>query len=170
MRMNLISRRRTATFVDLLAKPGTGSQNGIGSTLRGQLASKSKMSCLDLNACACTARVLAWAGRYLLILSALSLLTMPITEHFWTWDHFFQTGRDFELCTLMVLMFFCAVLVLSKQRKQCVESFLSLRPILAFRFADDVASSICRPVMASVANSETVTGTQTDLCGLPLQI
>jgi len=128
------------------------------------------MSRLDINACACTARTLAWAGRYLLVLSALSLLTMPITEHLWTWDRFFQTGRDFELGTLMVLMFFCLVLVLSRQCKQCVETFLSLWHILAFQFADGIAPVICLPVEAPVFCPGPARGAGASMCGFPLQI
>jgi len=131
---------------------------------------QSKMSRLDLNACACTARLSTWAGRYLLIMSALSILTMPITEHFWTWDRFLQTGRDFELGTLLVLMLLCLVLVLSKQRMKCVESFLSLCEILALQFAKSIAPLICLSVTASIYDSQPVTGTGTALCGFPLQI
>ena len=155
---------------DLFAELGIGSQNSIDSKWRGELTPKSRMSRFDLNSCACTARVLAYAGRYLLILSALSLLTMPITEHLWTWDHFFQTGRDYELSTLMVLTFLCLVLVLSKQRKQCVDVSLSLCHILAFQFTDGTAPVICMPVEVSVVDPEPVTGTGTGMRGFPLQI
>lgn len=134
------------------------------------MTSNSKMIHLDLNACACTARLLMWAGRYLLILSALSLLTMPITEHYWTWDHFLQTGRDFELGTLLVLMLLCLVLVLSKQRMQCIESFLSFSHILAVKFADSNAPVTCLPVEASVFNRKLGSGARTGMCGFHLQI
>lgn len=102
-----------------------------------------------------------------MILSALSILTMPITEHFWTWDRFLETGRDFELSTLMVLMFLCLVLVLLKQRKQRVESFLSLCQILAFRFTKDVAPAMCAQVQPTVVELQTVPNTGD---GFPLQI
>lgn len=131
---------------------------------------KSRPSCLNLNDCACTGRILACAGRYLLILSALSLLTMPITEHFWTWDRFFQTGRDFELSTLMVLTFLCLVLVLSRQRKQRIDFLLCVRPVLTFRFTDGIAPLICLPVEVSVFDSAAVTGTESGMRGFPLQI
>lgn len=128
------------------------------------------MNRLDLNDCACTAWLLTWAGRHLLILSALSLLTMPITEHYWTWDHFLQTGRDFELGTLLVLMLLCLVLVLSKQRKQCIESFLTFSHIFAFRFADTNDPVTCLSVEVSVFNREQRSDTRAVMCGSPLQI
>jgi len=134
------------------------------------LTSQSKTSRLDFNACACTARVLKRAACCLLILSALSLLSMPITEYCWTWDRFLQTGRDFELGTLLVLMLLCLVLVLSKQRKQCIESFLSLSHILAFRFADTNEPVNCLSVEVSVFNREQGSDTRAGMCGSPLQI
>lgn len=131
---------------------------------------KSKTSRFDLNTCACTARVLVCMGRYLLILSALSLLTMPMTERYWTWDHYFQTGRDFELGTLTVLMLLCLVLVLSRQRKQSVDSLLSLWRILAFRFTDGAAPVICILHEPSVPALEPIPDPGIGMCGFPLQI
>ena len=58
-----------------------------------------------------------WIARALLILTAISLITMPVTQHLWTWDHFLHGGRDFELSTLMILSFLGLVLVLSKNLK-----------------------------------------------------
>ncbi len=87
---------------------------------------------LDLNACA--ARVLAWIGRFLLILTAISLLTMPVTQHLWTWDHFLRGGQDFELSTLFVLSILCLVLVLSEHGKQSVDSLFAIWRIVAFIF------------------------------------
>jgi hypothetical protein len=139
------------------------------------LTPKSKASRLDLNACACKGRVLAAIGRYLLILSALSLLTMPITEHLWTWDRFLQTGRDFELGTLMVLSFLCLVLVLSKQCKQSVESLLSRWCALAFKFLDRIFVDRIRPGIFLPAERlafcpDPVTRPGTDVCVSPLRI
>lgn len=131
---------------------------------------QSKMSRLDLNDRACTAWLPIWAGRYLLILSALSLLTMPITEQYWIWDRFLQAGRDFELGTLMVLMLLCLMLVLSKQPKQCIESFLSFSHIFAFQFADSNEPEACLPVEASVFKRKPSSDMRTSMCGSPLQI
>lgn len=128
------------------------------------------MSRLDLNACACTARVLVCLGRYLLILSALSLLTMPMTERYWTWDHFFQTGRDFELSMLAVLILLCLVLVLSKQRKQRVAYLLSLCRILAFRFTEGLLPVVYPPVELSVPTLDPMPDRGIIVRGLPLQI
>ena len=134
------------------------------------LTLKFKMSRLDRGGCTWTARLLIWAGRYLLILSALSILTMPITEHFWSWDRFLETGRDFELGTLLVLMLLCLVLVLSKQRKQCDESLRSRSSALEFQFADGNAPVTCRMIEGSVFDRELGSNTQAGMCTSPLQI
>ena len=73
-----------------------------------------------------------WIARALLILTAISLITMPVTQHLWTWDHFLHGGRDFELSTLMLLSILGLVLVLSKNLKQCIDSLISGLCTLAF--------------------------------------
>lgn len=95
---------------------------------------------------------------------------MPVTEHLWTWDRFFETGRDFELGTLMVLTFFCLVLVLSKQRKRCLESLLSMCRIPAFQFSGGVAALISLGAEALVFDSQSVAGPGMGLRYFPLQI
>jgi hypothetical protein len=77
------------------------------------------------NASACQTPVFAAIGRVLLILTAVSLMTMPVTERLWTWDHFLQGGKDFELNAILVLLFLCLVLVLSKHGKQGVDSLFA---------------------------------------------
>lgn len=68
-----------------------------------------------------TNRTPVWIGRALLILSAVTLITMPLTQHLWTWDHFLHGGQDFELTTLMILDVLCLVLVISLRCKRCIE-------------------------------------------------
>lgn len=75
-------------------------------------------------------------GRCLLVLTMLSLVTMPITQHFWTWDHFLQGGRDFESGIIAVLSIFLLVLVLSKSYKQCVDVLFSARRYLVIKFGN----------------------------------
>ena len=77
----------------------------------------------NLNSCSCTGRALAVIGWILLIFMAVSLATMPVTQHLWTWDHFLHGGRDFELGVLMVLSLLSLALVLAKASKQCIQAF-----------------------------------------------
>ncbi len=122
-----------------------------------------KMLRLDL-----TAWGMAWVARLLLILSVLSLLTMPITEHLWTWDRFLQTGRDFELGLLLVLTLLCLVLVLSKQHKHIVESMLAMCRRLALRDASPAAQMCTVGVLTP--HAELLTRSRTSRCGFSLQI
>ncbi len=131
---------------------------------------KSKASLPDLNAYACTPRFLASSGRYLLFFTALSLITMPITEHLWTWDRFLQGGRDFELGTLMLLSTLCLALVLLKGYKQCFDMLLSARRTLAVNFDDLVASAA--PLLAAFSHLRRIPPPDPGTCAsaLPLQI
>jgi hypothetical protein len=59
---------------------------------------------------------------------------MPVTQHFWTWDHFLSGGYDFELTTLLVLSFLGMALVLSRQSKQCLDLLFAVWRFLCFLF------------------------------------
>jgi hypothetical protein len=83
-----------------------------------------------------------WIARALLILTAISLITMPVTQHLWTWDHFLHGGRDFELTTLMTLSFLGLVLVLAKSLKHSIDSLLSGLCALAFACHKRIAIKI----------------------------
>jgi hypothetical protein len=80
---------------------------------------------------ASTGKVVLWIGRSLLLLSAASLLSMPFTQHFWSWDRFLRGGQDFELAVSMVLTVLCLVVVLSKQCRRCMEWLFALWRLLA---------------------------------------
>jgi hypothetical protein len=96
----------------------------------------------DLNACACTSSVIVWIARALLSLTAISLISMPVTQHLWTWDHFLHGGRDFELNTLMILSLLGLVLVLAKSLKHSIDSLLSELCTLAFACHKRIAMKI----------------------------
>jgi hypothetical protein len=87
-----------------------------------------------LSAFACVIRVFAGMGRLLLISIAISLITMPVTQHLWTWDHFLHGGNDFELTTLLALSFLGMALVLSRHFKQSLDSLFAALRFLSFMF------------------------------------
>jgi hypothetical protein len=123
-----------------------------------------------LNGYACTSSVLVWIARVLLTLTAISLITMPVTQHLWTWDHFLHGGRDFELSTLMILSFLSLVLVLSKSLKQGIDSLLSALCVLAFAGHDHVPIRIASTRLFSTFRSEYVAGSDTGMHNIPLLI
>jgi hypothetical protein len=59
---------------------------------------------------------------------------MPVTEHFWTWDHCLHGGDDFEMSALLILSILCLVLVLLKHGKQGIDSLFANWCLLAFIF------------------------------------
>ena len=78
------------------------------------------------NAMGYTNRIAVRLGFLLLILTAFSLITMPITQHLWTWDRFLHGGQDFETGALMILTALNLVLVLARCCKQNVVRLLAL--------------------------------------------
>ena len=80
---------------------------------------------LRLNALLDIGWVCGWLSRMLLLLVAVELITMPITQHLWTWDKFLHGGQDFELGLLMVVMCVCFVLLRTQHCRQ------NLGPLLA---------------------------------------
>lgn len=104
------------------------------------------------------------------MLIAVSLVTMPITEHLWTWDRFLRGGEDFELSALLVLSVLCLVLVLTKQCQQRVQSSLTTGWVAALQFMKRVALGIGLAgevlVLAAAPGSDPATGRN----GFPLQI
>ena len=109
-----------------------------------------------------------WIARALLILTAISLITMPVTQHLWTWDHFLHGGRDFELSTLMILSILGLVLVLSKNLKQCIDSLLSRLCTLACACHKRVAIRITW--VFSIFRREYVAASDTGMYNIPLLI
>ena len=92
----------------------------------------------DLNAFACATCALAGMSRFLLISIAISLITMPVTQHIWTWDHFLRGGHDFELTTLLVLSFLGMALVLSRQFKDCLDSLFASWLLFSGTFSESI--------------------------------
>ncbi len=69
---------------------------------------------------------------------ALLLATMPLTEHFWTFDRFLRGGtQDFELtlCTLVAVL--CLVLLLAQHARRGLAVVIALRRWLRFVFQGD---------------------------------
>jgi hypothetical protein len=81
-------------------------------------------------------------------LSAVSLSTMPVTQHLWTWDRFLHGGQDFELGTLMVLIFLSLVLVVSRHGKRCVDLLFAQCRLLGLYLTG--RESICVPLHRTV--------------------
>ena len=119
---------------------------------------------------ASTAAGFAWISRYLLLLIAVLLLSMPITERLWTWDGFLQGGQDFELGALVFLSFLCLVLLLTEQCQQRIESTLSTGGTEALPLTARVAAEIFLAGDVPVGNAASGTGPAAGRSEFPLQI
>jgi hypothetical protein len=51
-------------------------------------------------------------GRFLLVFAAVEMLSMPLTQYAWTWDHFLHGGMDFESSLLFLVVCLGFLLVL----------------------------------------------------------
>jgi hypothetical protein len=111
-----------------------------------------------------------WLGRFLFILSAISLLTAPLTQHLWTWDHFLHGGQDFELATLMVLTSVAFVLVLSRQCRENVDLLLVPGRLPAGRSGTGGLRANAGHWRLSMLRPEPVSGPAGSIYRTPLQI
>jgi hypothetical protein len=109
-------------------------------------------------------------GRFLLISIAISLITMPVTQHLWTWDHFLRGGNDFEMTTLLVLSFLGMALVLSRQVKQCLDSLFAALRFLSFTIRDRMHGRIFEDGAFRLFRAECLANPPIDMYSLPLQI
>jgi hypothetical protein len=78
-----------------------------------------------------TARFSIRLSRLLLLLIALELLTMPLTQLLWTWDGFLHGGQDFELGLFAIVSCLCLVLLRAQHGRQKLRQMLA---VCRFRF------------------------------------
>lgn len=70
-----------------------------------------------LNALFAVARSAVCLSRILLLVVAVEVISMPITQGLWTWDRFLHGGQDFELGLLVIVTFLCFVLLRVQQNR-----------------------------------------------------
>jgi len=88
-----------------------------------------------------TARVSIRLSRLLLLLVALELLTMPLTQFLWTWDGFLHGGQDFELGLFVIVSCLCLVLLRAQHGRQKLRQMLA---VCRFRFGALVSRAVFR--------------------------
>jgi len=60
------------------------------------------------------------------VLVAIELITMPLTQYLWTWDHFLHGGRDFEMNLLMTVTFLCFGLLRAQHSGKHLKSMFAI--------------------------------------------
>ena len=107
-------------------------------------------------------------GRLLLLLASIVLITMPLTQHLWTWDHFMHGGQDFETSVLLIVTSLCLLLVLARYGKQGVDILLT-----AWRLCCFITMPLLRTALAASLRATTESRPAIPLSrvyNLPLQI
>jgi hypothetical protein len=128
------------------------------------------MSQPNLNAFACAARVYAEIGRFLLMLTTVQLITSPLTQRIWTWDHFLRGGQDFESSVLMILITLCLVLLLAQNCKQSVNRLVATCPLFSFTCDDHLLARTAPGETITAFRSERVPNPTSGIYNLPLLI
>ena len=122
------------------------------------------------NPSACAARVYAEIGRFLLMLTTVQLITAPVTQRIWTWDHFLHCGQDFESSVLMILIALCFVLLLAQHCKQRVKCLLATCPLSPFICDDHLLAGTALGEAITAFRSERVPNPTSGIYKLPLLI
>lgn len=128
------------------------------------------MSQLNLNAFACPARVYAEIGRFLLMLTSIQLITSPLTQRIWTWDHLLHGGQDFETSVLMILITLCLVLLLAQHGKHSVKRLLATCPLFSFICDDHLLARTAPSEAITALRSERMPNPTSGIYDLPLLI
>lgn len=105
------------------------------------------------------------------MLTAILLVTTPLTQCLWTWDHFLRGGQDYESTMLLVLAFICLALVLAQHCKKYVEALL----LAAWHQSSYLSSHLLLTRIALVGTTsnfllECGSSPGSEMYGLPLQI
>jgi hypothetical protein len=119
---------------------------------------------------ACEPKEVAGIGRVLLSLTAILLITTPLTQYIWTWDHFLRGGQDYELSTLIVLAFFCLVPVLAQHCKQSIDLLFAAPGQTSFLSGASLAATIAPPGPFSTLHAESKASPGLEKLSFPLQI
>jgi hypothetical protein len=112
-----------------------------------------------------------YASRIALLLAAVTLLVMPLTEYLWHFDKFLQGGQDFELGLLCFATVLCLVMLLVQQRKCSLRLAFALFRWLSmvFRRADRLVRGSFRGLITAMHGVAVPSPSLSDL-NLPLQI
>jgi hypothetical protein len=108
-------------------------------------------------------------GRLLLLTTFVSLTTMPLTQHIWTWDGFLHGGQDFESGVLVILTTLCLVLLLAQHGKQSINFLLAASYLFSFVCPLRTAA-IAQSKMVPAFCAERIPHPVPDAYALPLQV
>jgi hypothetical protein len=163
-----------------VAKPRASDMQRLGTPSSGKAYTQNRaveflnrtpnLSQLNLNAFVCAAPVYAEIGRFLLMLTAVLLITSPLTQRIWDWDHFLHGGQDFESGVLMILITLCLVLLLAQHCKQSVKLLIATCPLFSFICGDHLLARTAPGEAITAFRGERVPNPSSGIYNLPLLI
>jgi hypothetical protein len=109
-------------------------------------------------------------GRFLLVLAAVELVSMPLTQYAWNWDHFLHGGVDFESSLLLVVICLGLLLVLRHHFRQDANSRVPRRRFSLPLFDTDNSTATPGTRVLLAFRRQRQTGLDLVLHSLPLQI
>lgn len=109
-------------------------------------------------------------GRFLLILATISVLTLPLTQNIWSWDHFLHGGQDFETGMLIIVIVLCLAVLLSQLCKRHIDLLFAVGRVLAFTFNHGELPGISLKGAFFIFRMEGVNGAAIERYSLPLRI
>ena len=111
------------------------------------------------------------AARAILLLLAVLLAAGPFTERFWGWDHFLNTGRDFEFTVLGILLFCSLTLLASCEPSVRRSPLLLLRGVVRWLRKQRTLARMLVQSVAAAAVPESLHDTGEALAGpMPLRV
>lgn len=115
-------------------------------------------------------QVCATLSRFLLLLATIELITMPLTQQVWTWDHFLHGGQDFEFGLLTIVTCLCLGLLRAQHCRQGIKILLAVRWLLSRVSRCLECSGMMHAASIPVVRVRYMTDLGPPLLSLPLQI
>lgn len=109
-------------------------------------------------------------GRFLLMLATISVLTLPLTQNIWNWDHFLHGGQDFETGMLTIVIILCLAVLLSQLCKRRIDLLFTVCRVIAFTFNHGELPGRSFEGALFIFRMERVNGAAIERYSLPLKI
>lgn len=128
------------------------------------------MAFLRLRAALDAGRLCLCMSRAVLLLVAVELITMPVTQHYWMWDKFMHGGQDFELGLLMAVTCVCFVLLRTQICRENLGLLLAMGTCLLLVLQRRDPSRLARFGRVTVDARDALSGGPSAFHGRPLRV
>lgn len=115
-------------------------------------------------------QVCAGLSRFLLLMVAIELVTMPLTQQVWTWDRFLHGGQDFEFGLLTIVTCLCLGLLRAQHCRQGIKVLLAVHWLFSRLFHRRERSGMAHLATVTALRVRHMADPGPPLLSLPLQI